>query len=91
MAVEQLTPEQTDFQALLFPGRKMLYVGEVAERLQLTEHAVRDLIDEGKLHAIDVGGSSRKFWRIPVTAFERFIKERSSLAEMVKPPGALTQ
>lgn len=73
-------PEQLDFGNLLFPGRKMLYVAEVAERLELTEQAVRDLIEEGTLHAIDVGGGGRKFWRIPVTAFERFVKQRSSLA-----------
>jgi excisionase family DNA binding protein len=74
----EVTREQTDFNALLFPGRKMLYVSEVAERLNVDDQQVRDLIEEGKLHAIDVGGGGRKFWRIPVTSFERFLKERSS-------------
>ena len=73
-------PEQFDFERLLFPGRKMLYVGEVAERLQVDEQHVRDLIEEGKLHAIDAGGGGRKFWRIPVTSWERFMKARSSMA-----------
>ena len=75
-------PEQTDFNALLFPGRKMLYVAEVAERLELTEQAIRDLIDEGQLHAINVGGGDRKFWRIPVPAFDRFLKQRSSAGSL---------
>src|SRR5438105_851202 len=80
MGNETITPEQTDFNALLFPGRKMLYVKEVAERLGADEDDVRSLIEEGKLHAVDVGGGGRKFWRIPVTSFERFLKQRSSLA-----------
>lgn len=74
-----IEPEQMDFNALLFPGRKTLYVAEVAERLSMDDQQVRDLIDEGKIHAIDIGGGTRKFWRIPVSSFERFLKERSSL------------
>ena len=81
MAAELQTPEQMDFNAMLFPGRKVLYVSEVAERLEVTEQQVRDLIEEGELHGINVGGGDRKFWRIPVTAVERFLKERSSLGE----------
>jgi len=83
MAAELQTPEQMDFNAMLFPGRKVLYVGEVAERLDMSEQQVRDLIDEGKLHAVDVGSGGRKFWRIPMTAFERFLKTRSSLSEPI--------
>jgi excisionase family DNA binding protein len=85
MGQETITPEQMDFNAVLFAGRKVLYVSEVAERLEIGEQSVRDLIEEGKLHAIDVGGGSRKFWRIPVTAFERFVKERSSMAKTFSP------
>ena len=71
--------EQMDFNALLFPGRKMLYVAEVAERLQVTERHVIDLIEEGKIGAIDIGGGLRKFWRVPVTEFEKFLKKRASI------------
>ena len=49
-----------DFNALHFPGRKVLYLNEVAERLKVGEQTVRDLIEEGKLHAIDVGGGSHE-------------------------------
>lgn len=80
-----LEPEQLDFAGLLFPGRKVLYVSEVAERLEIGEQSVRDLIDEGKLHAIDTSGGSRKFWRIPVSSFERFLKERSSMSTSPQP------
>lgn len=58
---------------------KVLTAEQVAERLGIGAQSVRDLIDEGKLHAIDVGGGSRKFWRIPVTSIERFERERSSV------------
>lgn len=71
--------EQLDFNALLFPGRKVLYVAEVAERLEISQRHVLDLIEEGKIGAIDVGGGIRKHWRIPVGEFEKFMKRRSSL------------
>ncbi len=75
-----LPAEQMDFARVLFPGRSFLYVGEVAERLEVDQQQVRDLIEEGKLHAIDIGGGGRKFWRIPVASLEKFFKDRSSLA-----------
>jgi hypothetical protein len=43
-----------------------------------TQH-VRDFIEEGSLRAINVGKSCRKFWRIPVEAYQAFLKGRSSL------------
>lgn len=72
-----LEPEQMDFNGLLFPGRKVLYVSEVAGRLQVSERHVIDLIEEGKLRALNVGGdnaSGRKFYRIPVEAYEAYLK-----------------
>lgn len=79
ITAENLAHEQMDFNALLFPGRKVLYVAEVAERLEVTERHVRDLIDEGKLGAINIGGGEMKFWRIPVTEFEKFLRKRASV------------
>lgn len=73
-------PEQITFHSLLFPGRKILYVAEVAERLAVTERHVIDLIEEGLLRAINIGGdnvSGRKFYRIPVEAFEAYLKSRT--------------
>lgn len=72
-------PQQLDFGNLLFPGRTVLYVSEVAEKLEVTEQHVFDLIEEGKLHAVNVGGGTRKFWRIPVSAYQAFLKVRSNL------------
>ncbi|MCU0785655.1 MAG: helix-turn-helix domain-containing protein, partial [Verrucomicrobia bacterium] len=70
---------------LLFPGRSVLYVYEVAEKLRITREHVSSLIEEGKLEAIDAGGGSRKSWRIPVQAYEKFLQARHSLT---LPPSA---
>jgi excisionase family DNA binding protein len=58
---------------LSFPGRKVLCVLEVAERLGVTDRHIVSLIEEGRLGAINVGGGSRNFWRIPAAEFERFL------------------
>ena len=73
-------PQQLTFASLLFPGRTVLYVGEVAAKLQVTEQHVLDLIDEGQLRAINIGGGTRKFWRIPIEAYHDFLKARDSAA-----------
>jgi len=54
-------------------------VEEVAARLGVTAQHISDLISEGKLQAVNVGGGSKKFWRIPIEAFEAFIRQRHSL------------
>jgi len=61
-----------------FPGRTMLYVHEVAERLKVTEQHVRDFIEEGLLRAVNVGSGCRNFWRIPVEAYVAFLEQRKS-------------
>ena len=63
----------------LFRGRTSLYVFEVAKCLQVSDAHIINLIEEGSLEAFDVGGSQRKFWRIPVAALDRFLVRRSSL------------
>ena len=74
------TPQQLDFGNLLFDQkRKSLYVSEVAEGLEMTEQHVRDLIEEGKLGAVNIGNGSRKFWRIPVAEYEKFLKQRQNM------------
>lgn len=70
--------EQETFDGLLFPGRRVLTVGEVSERLRVTIQHVIDLIDEGQLTGINLGGGSKRHYRIPVESYERFIKERCS-------------
>ena len=62
----------------LFPGRKMLYVREVAEHLRITRQHVVDLIEEGNLAAVNVNSEAEKraCWRIPVEAYEAFLRRR---------------
>lgn len=73
------TADQLTFESIMFPAeRKVLAVAEVAARLDVTEQHIHDLIDEGKLQAIDVGGGSKRFWRIPREAYEKFLADRHS-------------
>lgn len=60
-------------------GRKMLTVTETARELAVTEQHVQDLIEEGRINAVNVGGGTRKFWRVPTGELERFMAERSSM------------
>jgi excisionase family DNA binding protein len=53
-------------------------ISEVAMKLRVTEQHVLDLIEEGQLQAVNVGGSDRKFWRIPVEAYDAFLECRHS-------------
>ena len=70
---------QMTFGARLFQGRTMLYVSEVAEKLRITEQQVRNLIDEGKLGAINVGLGERRFWRVPTEELQRFLEKNFSI------------
>ena len=47
-------------------------------KLRVTEQHVLDLIEEGQLRAVNVGGNDRKFWRVPVEAYEAFLERRHS-------------
>ncbi len=78
----------------LFPGRTSLYVSEVAKALQMTERQVLDLIDEGALEAVNIASpgkstttptgniTPRKFWRVPVSAYDAFIQARKASARI---------
>lgn len=70
--------DQLEFPSLMFPReRKILAVAEVAMKLDVSERHVIDLIQEGKLRALNVGGdhaSGRHCYRIPVEAYEAFIR-----------------
>jgi len=73
-------PEQpTEFASLRFPAdRTVLQVMEVARRLRVTKRHVLDLIEEGRLRAINVAGSSaigRRRYRIPVEAWDAYVRE----------------
>lgn len=71
--------EQLMFPSLAFPKeRRVLYVFEVAEMLRVTQRHVIDLIDEGKLKAVNIAGDNstdRKFYRIPVESYDAFIRQ----------------
>ncbi|HXG49096.1 MAG TPA: helix-turn-helix domain-containing protein [Methylomirabilota bacterium] len=71
--------EQLDFDSLMFGAdRRVLLVSEVAAKLRVTEQHVLDLIEEGQLQAINIGGADRKYWRIPVEAWRAFTRSRHS-------------
>lgn len=74
-----MNAEQISFDSIMFPAdRKVLTVAEVAARLDVTEQHVRDLIEEGKIQALDVGGGGNRYWKIPVEGYEKFIADRHS-------------
>lgn len=57
----------------------VLLVSEVAKKLRITDQQVLNLIEEGAIAAINVGGGSRKFWRIPIVELDKFAARRSSM------------
>ncbi len=68
------------FESIMFPAeRRTLTVAEVAQRLHCTERHVIDLIDEGKIQAVNIGGgSARKLYRIPREGYQAFLNDRHS-------------
>ena len=46
--------------------------------LRVAEQHVLDLIEEGRIQAINIGGTGRNFWRILVEAYEAFVKANHS-------------
>lgn len=72
--------ERDEFPSLAFgKDRTVLHVMEVAAKLRVTQRHVIDLIEEGKLRAINVAGgnnaSGRRHYRIPVDSWERYVRE----------------
>lgn len=57
------------------PGRAVLLVNECAEMLRVNAQHITNQIEEGKLIAINVGGSTRKFYRVPVEAWEAWLRK----------------
>jgi excisionase family DNA binding protein len=56
----------------------VLYVQEVVRHLRITRQHVTRLIEDGSLGAINVNirRGKRNCWRIPVEAFDAFLKKR---------------
>lgn len=61
------------------PDRRSLCVSEVAEALRVSLRHVMNLIEEGKIQAIDIGIGVHHHWRIPVDAYKEYIKKQSSI------------
>lgn len=62
------------FYSLDFPERFTLKVGEVAERLGVSEQHVLNLIDEGEFGSLNLAPNrARKLVRIPLEAYRDFI------------------
>jgi excisionase family DNA binding protein len=73
-------PQQLDFGNLLFDkNRTVLYVDEVAQKLDCSKQHVLNLIESGDLGAINIGTSTANFFRIPIGEWEKFLRKRSSI------------
>lgn len=48
-------------------------VQQVARALQCTDVRVANMVEEGKLQAINIGSSERKFWRVPVESLAAYV------------------
>lgn len=58
---------------------RMLDVGIVAARLGVSPEHVRNLIDSGRLAAVDVGlGNRRRRYKVPEDALEEFIRKQGN-------------
>src|SRR4051812_24564291 len=52
-------------------------VAEAAARLGISKPEVLGLLDSGRLHAVDVGSGTRKYWRIFAESLERLKKAKN--------------
>lgn len=62
------------------PAKKVLRVDEAARELNCTSQHILDLVEEGKIRAINIAGentSARRFVRIPMEAWTAYLKENS--------------
>jgi excisionase family DNA binding protein len=66
-------------EGLRFPAaRRMLYVFEVADKLECSKQHVVNLIEEGKMGAVDLGKAGRRFLRVPLESYYEFLRSRNS-------------
>lgn len=75
-----MTPQQLllPFASLDFPGRNVVTVAEIAEKLGATIQHVLNLIEDGSLVACDLARhvGSRRMARVPVEEYRNFILKR---------------
>ncbi|MDB6125478.1 MAG: hypothetical protein JWQ71_4471 [Pedosphaera sp.] len=73
--------EQFEFASLGFPkDRSVLSIRDLAIKLDVTNQHVGDLIEEGKILAINVGGAGLEWFRAPLD-FLKLISKRTGLDE----------
>lgn len=67
------------YASLTFPkDRKMLYVPELAARLRISRQQVLNLIEEGRIRAVNVAGhnrTGRRCYRVPIEAWQAYLRE----------------
>jgi excisionase family DNA binding protein len=75
---EAKPPQPEEYPGLTFPkDRRVLYIHEIAAKLRCTKRHVVDLIDEGRLRAINIGGwmpSGRRKLRVPIEAWNDYLR-----------------
>lgn len=90
------SPDQLDLELstvlshVKFPGRSSLKVAEVASVLECDDQHIFNLVEEGRITAIDIRngetstasklpkGSRRRWLRIPVSAYDAFLRSRAT-------------
>ncbi|ADI66721.1 MULTISPECIES: helix-turn-helix domain-containing protein [Mobiluncus] len=60
-------------------GYNFFTIADVADMLKVSQGAVRNLINNGELKAIQIGG--RGLWRIEESAMEEYIKGQYAQSE----------
>lgn len=72
-------PQQLDFGNLLFDRKRtVLYVDEIADKLDCSKQHVLNLIESGKLGAINIGNEAAKFYRVPVAEWEKYLRSNAT-------------
>lgn len=77
MPDEQL---QFPFPSLDFPGRTILTVAEIAQKLHVSDQQVLNLAEEGAFAGLDLKGlrATKRCLRIPIESYRNFILSRMS-------------
>ena len=57
----------------------MLSPEEIAAKLECSRTHVIHLIEGGDLGSINIGSGGHKFYRVPATEWERFLRKRASV------------
>lgn len=83
-----IAAQQLSFPSLAFDkDRTVLYVAEFAARLRVSEEHVIDLIEEGKVHAVNISGK-HEYLRVPAAAVDalaaKFNVPREQIIEVMK-------